>query len=176
MQKEPICEFQKSFSLTSFLQSLKTNIFKIMLSPYLLVAVLVFHWCPGSSLAAVSRSCSLVVEHGLLTAGVSLVDHELLTAGVSLVDHGLLTSGVSPVDHGLLTCRGFPCGPWTPHCRGFPCGPWTPHCRGFSCCGAGTLDSKHSVAVVLGPSCSTLYGIFPDQGLNPRLLRWQADS
>ena len=152
MQKEPVCEFQKSFSLTSFLQSLKTNIFKIMLSPYLLVAVLVLHWCPGSSLATVSRSCSLVVEHETPHC------------------RGFSCGPWTP------HCRGFPCGPWTPHCRGFSCGPWTPHCRGFSCCGAGTLDGKCSVAVVLGPSCSTLYGIFPDQGLNPRLLRWQADS
>ena len=33
-----------------------------------------------------------------------------------------------------------------------------------------------SVIVAHGPSCSTACGIFPDQGSNPCLLHWQADS
>ena len=33
-----------------------------------------------------------------------------------------------------------------------------------------------SVAVAHGPSCSAACGIFPDQGLNPCPLHWQADS
>ena len=33
-----------------------------------------------------------------------------------------------------------------------------------------------SVIVAHGPSCSTAYGIFPDQGSNPCTLHWQADS
>ena len=33
-----------------------------------------------------------------------------------------------------------------------------------------------SVIVAHGPSCSVACGIFPDQGLNPRPLHWQADS
>ena len=33
-----------------------------------------------------------------------------------------------------------------------------------------------SVAVAHGPSCSVACGIFPDQGLNPCPLHWQADS
>ena len=33
-----------------------------------------------------------------------------------------------------------------------------------------------SVAVAHGPSCSEACGIFPDQGSNPCLLHWQADS
>ena len=33
-----------------------------------------------------------------------------------------------------------------------------------------------SVVVAHGPSCSAACGIFPDQGLNPRPLHWQADS
>ena len=36
--------------------------------------------------------------------------------------------------------------------------------------------STGSVIVVLGLSCSTARGIFPDQGLNLCLLHWQADS
>ena len=33
-----------------------------------------------------------------------------------------------------------------------------------------------SVIVAHGPSCSAAHGIFPDQGSNPFLLHWQADS
>ena len=33
-----------------------------------------------------------------------------------------------------------------------------------------------SVIVGHGPSCSVACGIFPDQGLNPCALHWQADS
>ena len=33
-----------------------------------------------------------------------------------------------------------------------------------------------SAIVAHGPSCSAAYGIFPDQGLNPCPLHWQADS
>ena len=33
-----------------------------------------------------------------------------------------------------------------------------------------------SVIVAHGPSCSAARGIFPDQGLNPCPLHWQADS
>ena len=37
--------------------------------------------------------------------------------------------------------------------------------------------SVHGLAVAVhGVSCSVAYGIFPDQGLNPPLLHWQADS
>ena len=39
---------------------------------------------------------------------------------------------------------------------------------GFRCAG--------SVIVAHGPSCSAACGIFPDQGSNPCLLHWQADS
>ena len=35
---------------------------------------------------------------------------------------------------------------------------------------------KGSVFVAHGLSCSAARGIFPDQGLNPRLLHWQAGS
>ena len=33
-----------------------------------------------------------------------------------------------------------------------------------------------SAPVAYGPSCSAACGIFPDQGSNPCLLHWQADS
>ena len=69
-------------------------------------------------------------------------------------------------------------------------------CGGFSRCGAraslgvehglcGTrasaavvsgLQSPGSIAVVLGLSCLAGCGVFLDQGLNLRLLHWQADS
>ena len=38
------------------------------------------------------------------------------------------------------------------------------------------LKSTGSIVVVHGLSCSTPYGILPDQGLNLCLLQWQADS
>ena len=68
------------------------------------------------------------------------------------------------------------------------CGVRASHCGGFSCCRAwalGTrasvvvahgLQSTGSVVVVHGLSCFTACGIFPDPGLNPCPLRWQADS
>ena len=37
------------------------------------------------------------------------------------------------------------------------------------------LQSTGSVVVARGLICSTARGIFPDQGLKPRLLHWQAD-
>ena len=41
-----------------------------------------------------------------------------------------------------------------------------------------SMNSRHvgSVVVVHGLGCSTARGIFPDQGLNPCPLHWQADS
>ena len=39
-----------------------------------------------------------------------------------------------------------------------------------------TKESAASVVVVHGLSCSAACGIFPDQGSNPCLLHWQADS
>ena len=37
-------------------------------------------------------------------------------------------------------------------------------------------DSQTSIVVVHGLSCSGVYGIFPDQGLNSCLLHWQVNS
>ena len=50
------------------------------------------------------------------------------------------------------------------------------HCDGFSCCRAQALIMQVSVVVVYGLSCSTACEIFPNQGWNPCLLHWQADS
>ena len=50
------------------------------------------------------------------------------------------------------------------------------HCGGFSCCGAWALGARASVVVAHRLSCSMACGIFPDKGLNPCPLRWQADS
>ena len=41
---------------------------------------------------------------------------------------------------------------------------------------APKLQSAGSVVVAHGLSCSTACGIFPDEGSNPWLLHWQADS
>ena len=67
------------------------------------------------------------------------------------------------------------------------CSVRSPHC-GFSCCRAWALgawalvvvacglQSAGSVVVACGLSWSAACGIFPDQGLNPCPLHWQADS
>ena len=39
-------------------------------------------------------------------------------------------------------------------------------------CGSWALEHR-SVVVARGPSCSAACGSLPDQGSNPRLLRWQ---
>ena len=54
-------------------------------------------------------------------------------------------------------------------------------CTGFSLLWPLLLRSTSSrrtgsVVVAHRPSCSAVCGIFPDQGLNPCPLRWQADS
>ena len=75
------------------------------------------------------------------------------------------------------------------------CGVWASHCSGFSWCGAQVLGrlgfslathglrSGNSLALerrlsscAHGLSCSGACGIFSDQGSNPCLLYWQADS
>ena len=50
------------------------------------------------------------------------------------------------------------------------------HRGGFSCWGVQALGAWASVVVAHGLSCPAACGIFPDQGLNPRPLGWQADS
>ena len=49
------------------------------------------------------------------------------------------------------------------------------HCSVFSGCGAWALGYVGSV-VAQGLRCFTARGIFPDQGSNPCLLDWEADS
>ena len=49
-------------------------------------------------------------------------------------------------------------------------------CAGLSPSRPLLLRSTGSVIVAHGPSCSAARGIFPDQGLNPCPLHWQADS
>ena len=68
------------------------------------------------------------------------------------------------------------------------CGIQASHFGGFSCCGARALEPADSVAVACRLKstgsvlmmhrlcCSAACGIFPDQGSNPCLLHWQADS
>ena len=68
------------------------------------------------------------------------------------------------------------------------CRVWASWCDGFSCWGAWALGHAGSVTVpswllgtgsivaAYGPICSAACGIFLNQGLNPFLLHWQADS
>ena len=67
------------------------------------------------------------------------------------------------------------------------CSVWASHCGGFSCCRAQALghvgfsavaprlQSTGSIVKAHCLSCSAAYETFPDQGSNPRLLRWQMD-
>ena len=56
------------------------------------------------------------------------------------------------------------------------CGARATHCSGFCCCGAQPVGAQASVVVVQGLGCPLACGIFPEQGSNPCLLHWQADS
>ena len=70
-----------------------------------------------------------------------------------------------------VASRGYSnCGAWASHRRA-----WVLGCMG-SVAGAPQLQSTDSVVVAHGLSCSATCGIFPDQGKNPCLLHWQADS
>ena len=100
--------------------------------------------------------------------------------------------------HHLWLCRGFithglfcSCNKWGYSSRSA----WASRCGGFSCCGAQALwhagfssaadglsscgfqvQSVGSIVVPHRLSHSSVCGIFPDQGSNPCLLPWQADS
>ena len=56
------------------------------------------------------------------------------------------------------------------------CGPHESPCGGFYSCIRRALWARASVVVAPGLSCSVAEGLFPDQGLNPCSLQWQADS
>ena len=59
---------------------------------------------------------------------------------------------------------------WASHRSRFPCG-------GFSCGGERALEHMGSVGVARGLAvCPVACGIFPDQGLSPRSLRWYVGS
>ena len=82
---------------------------------------------------------------------------------------------------GLCCCVGFlsSCHMWASHCGDFPCwGAWAPGHTGFSGlsdCGSRALEHRLTKLCCTQLSCPTACGIFPDQGLNPCLLHWQAD-
>ena len=74
----------------------------------------------------------------------------------------LFGCAASSLQSGLLTS----CGRWRLLSS---CAVWAVHCGGF-CCSSRVLEYRLS-------SCGTqTCGIFPDRGLNSRLLNWQADS
>ena len=92
-----------------------------------------------------------------------------------------------------LLCAGFlslwragatlRCGSQASHCGDFSCcRAWALGHTGFSSCGTWASvvwlagSSAGSVVVAHRLSCSAACGIFPDQGLNPWPLHWQADS
>ena len=82
---------------------------------------------------------------------------------------------------GLFSSRSegkllYSCRARTFRCSGFfYCRAWTCGQAGFSSCGSWALEHRFS-SWDAWLSCSTACGIFPDQGSNPFLLHWQADS
>ena len=75
-------------------------------------------------------------------------------------------------DQGLLSG----CDVQASHCGGFSrCGTQALMWAGFSSCGSWTLEHK-LIVVVDKFICSVACGILSDQGSNPCLLHWQADS
>ena len=87
---------------------------------------------------------------------------------------GLLQSAGLSCAGSLLLCAGFL---WLQQVEAalsfYAC---TSHCRSFTCCGAQILGHVGLVVVAHRLSCSTVCGIFPDQGLNLCVLHWQVDS
>ena len=61
------------------------------------------------------------------------------------------------------------------HCSGFSCGALALGREGFVVAAPG-LSSTGSIIVAHGLGCCTACGIFPGQGSNLSLLRWQMDS
>ena len=53
------------------------------------------------------------------------------------------------------------------------CGAQVSHCGSFFCCRALALGEWASVTRAHGLTCSSVCGIFLDQGLNPCHLHWQ---
>ena len=99
------------------------------------------------------------------------------------------------VVQGLHSCSGFSlvkrkqgllssCRVWASHCSGFSChGVLALGCAGFGDCRhrgsfvmVPRLQSTVSGVVAQGLSCSEACEIFQDQGFNPCLLHWRADS
>ena len=82
--------------------------FKIIffISLFLLLAVLSFHGCIGSSLVAASRGYSLVAVRGLLIAAASLVaEHRLWGTRASAAEApGLCSCSSQALEHRLNSC------------------------------------------------------------------------
>ena len=81
----------------------------------------------------------------------------------------------------VLASLGLGCCMWAVSCGRewgllSSCSAQASHCSGFSSCRARALDTRASIVVVHGLSCSVACEIFPGQGLNLCLLLWQVDS
>ena len=74
----------------------------------------------------------------------------------------------------VLAVLGLCCCAWACHCCDFSCGVWALGCLSFVI-PIPRLQSTGSV-VAHRFSCSITCRIFPDQGSNPCVLHWQADS
>ena len=64
------------------------------------------------------------------------------------------------------------CGAWASHCSGFSLLSTGSRTCGLCSCSSRALEHR-SMVVAHELSCSTVCGVFPDQGSNPGLLHWQ---
>ena len=116
------------------------------------------------------------MQTGILTPGFLIYLFAFGCTGSSLLQEGFLQVQSS----GL----GSSCGARASYSSGFSCSrAWAPGtwasvvaAPGLSSCDLLALGSADSVVAMHGLSCSEACGIFPDQGSNPCLLYWQADS
>ena len=69
------------------------------------------------------------------------------------------------------------CSKQASHCGGFSCcRAWALERTSFRSCGSWVLEHRFNSRGPQELSCPAARGIFPDQGSNPCLLHWQADS
>ena len=74
----------------------------------------------------------------------------------------------------FLAALGLRCSLWASSSCGKQGLPWS--CGTWTSLGVRALGCAGSAVAVHGLSCPTACGVFPDQGLNPCSLYWQAKS
>ena len=107
------------------------------------------------------RGLSLVVASGNGVGGLLFV----AVCGLLIAVASHCRAWALGAQASVVVARGLSsCGSWALGCRLSSCGARASHCGGLSCCRAQALGTQGSVVVARGLSCSTVYGIFRDQG------------